>query len=247
MNLILLTQNDRIQKNLFELKDNRYSHIQKILKKEVGDKVEAGLLNVSRGKATIIKYTNSSVIIDFQKTTFESNPIIELDIICALPRPQTLKKILPLIATTGVKKLHMINSSRVEKSFFQSPLITEKNKMDKYLFEGLSQGKRVILPEVTVYKKFRDYFFSGLKEFSDSEYTKIILHPAGKNNLLKISEKEKTDKLLVAIGPEGGWLDYEIEQFETYGFIKTELGKSVLRVENAVNAIISQKELLELV
>ena len=75
-----------------------------------------------------------------------------IDIICALPRPQTLKKVLISSAAMGVTNLFLIKSQKVEKSYFQSPLLNDNN-YNKFLFEGLSQGKRTDLPTVTVHKK----------------------------------------------------------------------------------------------
>ena len=249
MNLVILTEKDRVKDNLYKLSDKRYFHIKSILKKEIGDTIEAGILNESRGTAQLISCDETNVQIQYTENFKTDLSNIKIDIICALPRPQTLKKILPLIATTGVGRLHLINSNRVEKSFFQSPLVNENQKIENYLIEGLSQGKRITLPEVKVYKRFKEYFETGYKLLEDnkSESLKVVLHPEEKNNLLSLYEKNKFSRLIVAIGPEGGWIPKELDLFTELGFIRTELGKSVLRVENAVNAVISQKELLEII
>lgn len=251
MNMIILTERDQIENNYFKLLDHRFLHIKNILKKQIGETIEAGVLNQYKGKAEIIDISDTSVIICFCEKYLNESSNISIDIICALPRPQTIKKILPLIATTGVKNLHLIKSNRVEKSFFHSPLVNENAKMEKYLLEGLSQGKRCSLPSVEVYKKFKSYFDTGfvelIKDLKPSEFELIILHPNQDENLYNVIKNKKVKNLIVAIGPEGGWVPFEIEYFEKQGFKKVCLGSSILRVENALNSVIAQKELLEMV
>jgi hypothetical protein len=48
---------------------------------------------------------------------------LPLTVVLALPRPKMLRRILRALAEVGVKELHLINSYRVEKSYWQSPLL----------------------------------------------------------------------------------------------------------------------------
>jgi RsmE family RNA methyltransferase len=44
----------------------------------------------------------------------------------------------------------------------------------------------------------------------------------------------------LAIGPEGGYIPYEIEQFVVLGFMPVSLGERILNVETAVPALIAR-------
>jgi RsmE family RNA methyltransferase len=44
----------------------------------------------------------------------------------------------------------------------------------------------------------------------------------------------------LAIGPEGGFIPYEIDLLKKHNFKATHVGERVLRVENAIPAIISR-------
>ena len=44
----------------------------------------------------------------------------------------------------------------------------------------------------------------------------------------------------LAVGPEGGFSDFEIETFEKQGFEAVHLGERILRVEAAVPALLSR-------
>jgi RsmE family RNA methyltransferase len=50
--------------------------------------------------------------------------------------------------------------------------------------------------------------------------------------------------ITIAIGPEGGWNEFELNFMEERGFKQIRLSNTTLRVENAINAILSQIELL---
>ncbi|NIP44236.1 MAG: RNA methyltransferase, partial [candidate division Zixibacteria bacterium] len=53
-------------------------------------------------------------------------------------------------------------------------------------------------------------------------------------------------RILLAIGPEGGWVPFEIEMMQNHGFQKCTLGRWILRVEHAVTASLSQIEMIGL-
>ena len=50
---------------------------------------------------------------------------------------------------------------------------------------------------------------------------------------------------MLAIGPEGGWIERELETFVERGFKPVSLGAPILRVEAAVAAALGQLLLLQ--
>ena len=52
------------------------------------------------------------------------------------------------------------------------------------------------------------------------------------------------EHLFIAIGPEGGWVPFEIEIMKNIGFQSIHLGPWTLRVEHAVTAALAQIILL---
>ncbi len=241
MNIIILTGKDSIEKDKYELSDDRFLHIKNILKSEVGDTVEIGLLNSSTGTANIVEISDTKILLEIDSLTKGSEIFPEITVICALPRPQTLKKILSTCATMGVSNLYLIRSEKVEKSYFHSPLLKEEN-YTKYLIEGLSQGKRTEIPKVSIHDKFKVFFENNFEVIRNNS-TCLLAHPNTESYLNK-SILESPQNIILAIGPEGGWNDFEINLMEEKGFIKYKLSESILRVENAVTAALSQIELV---
>ncbi len=237
MNLIILQKTDKIKEDLYQISDERFTHIKTILKSDINDIINIGILNETKGKAKITLIDDCKVelkIVSLEEQEKKS----KIDIICALPRPQTLKKVLSTCATMGVNNLYLIRSEKVEKSYFHSPLLEEKN-YTKFLIEGLSQGKRTQLPIVTIHNRFKRFF---AEEFSTKNSICLLAHPDEQNYLS--SEMLSSNKnIVLAIGPEGGWNDFEIDFMIEKGFTKFKLSENILRVETALTAALAQVEL----
>lgn len=240
MNIIILTEKDRIDQNQFTISDERFIHISNILNAQTGDILEIGLLNDKIGKAKITFRSSNEIRLEIIELKNADESKINIDIVCALPRPQTLKKVLSISATMGVGQLFFIKSEKVEKSYFHSPMLLEDN-YSKFLMEGLSQGKKINMTKVSFHKQFKKFFED---EFNPNNYDiKLLAHPDSEINLMNI-KFYNSQNIALAIGPEGGWNDFEINFMRNFGFEKFLLSKSILRVESAVTAALSQIELL---
>ncbi len=47
-------------------------------------------------------------------------------------------------------------------------------------------------------------------------------------------------RVLVAVGPEGGWTDDEVDRLEAHGFARLSLGSRILRTDTAVIALLAR-------
>lgn len=244
MNLILLAEEDRIDNDLFRLEDNRAVHVKDILDARSGDSVQVGLINGPTGYAEINELNSSSVILQVKQWQPEYTFPYNIDLICALPRPQTVKKLLFLSGMTGIRSLYLIRANRVEKSYFDSPLLTE-DKMRTFLYEGMSQGKNTRLPNVSIHNRFKPFIEDTLDRFYETELPqKILPEPDAKNTLPAIIDKDESS-YIIAIGPEGGWVPFELDVMEQSGFILFNLSNWTLRVEHAAMAAITQVEMIK--
>ena len=244
MNLIILTDTDRTTESVFRISDHRAEHIRAVLKRGVGDSVAVGILNGPTGSAKITLAEPNLIELQCDRWHEVVPPTPEIDLICALPRPQTLKKVLLTCAMMGVRSLHLVRANRVERSYFQSPLIQTENQLP-YLIEGLSQGKLTRLPQVQVHDKFRRFFEDELPTFGpdNSASLRLLCSPVTEAPLDKVLGAGAA-QVVIAIGPEGGWVPFETELMQSLGFRGFTLGRWTLRVEHAVTAALAQVELL---
>ncbi|MFQ5498759.1 MAG: 16S rRNA (uracil(1498)-N(3))-methyltransferase [Candidatus Zixiibacteriota bacterium] len=247
MNLIILTDDDQTADGHYRLSDHRAEHIRTVLKLSVGDNIEVGLVDGGAGSARIKSVEKNEIIVACETLVISPPPSPIVDIICALPRPQTLRKLLSTIATMGVRRLYLIRANRVEKSYFHSPLLTP-HRYRRYLLEGLSQGKLTRMPQVHIHNRFRTFLEDDLPAYEKQESDSPLRLVADGDATILLSDQYDgaAGRLLLAFGPEGGWVPFEIEQFEKAGFCIIRLTRTVLRVETAVTAALAQIELLRL-
>lgn len=216
------------------LTDYRARHIVKILKCKKGDILKVGIIGGSIGKAKVtclkVKYPFSvNLQVTFDREPPEKNPI---DFILALPRPIMLRRIFSQITALGVSTVHIVNANRVEKSFWEASLINEQ-EYRQYLVHGLEQAVDTILPKICFHRRFKPFMEDFFPSIAAQYKYLLYAHPTSSSMLHKRIWGDD-GKALIAIGPEGGWVDYEIEQFVRYGFIGFSIGPRILKVDTAI-------------
>jgi RsmE family RNA methyltransferase len=165
-------------------------------------------------------------------------PPSPVSLLLALPRPKILRKVLQAAASMGVKRIALLGSYRVEKSYFSSPLLAPAAIREQLLL-GLEQGGDTVLPEVMVRRRFKPFVEDEL-EVCLPERVRWLAHPGGAP-LESLDGRD--DRAVLAIGPEGGWTPYEAEELRRRGFAAFSLGPRVLRVDAAVPYAVGQAEL----
>ena len=99
-----------------------------------------------------------------------------------------------------------------------------------------------MLPEVRVEKRFKPFVEDELDGLWAGA-RRLVAHPVPEAPLAVGSAGTAGQRLVVAIGPEGGWIPFEVELLEAHGFQRFSLGPRILRVDVAVPYIVAQLEL----
>ncbi|TBR43507.1 16S rRNA (uracil(1498)-N(3))-methyltransferase [Marinomonas agarivorans] len=235
MNLILFDKHQQAANGFYILSERQYTHIRRVIKAEVGDSLRVGVLNGLIGEG-IFQGENEQGqgVVDIKSLTVSPPKSLPLTLVLALPRPNMLKRTLLNISTMGVKKLVLINSARVEKSYWQSPVLVEEN-IHAILLEGLEQARDTQLPDVELITRFRPYVEDVLPHYMENKIG-LLAHPY-QSQSCPINMKEE---VVLAIGPEGGWNQFEVEKWQTIGFNPVSLGERILKVETAVPVLLSR-------
>lgn len=237
MNLLLLEPDEIGPGDRIELSDRRAEHLLRVLEVETGQGVRCGVLNGGTGLGKVVAVEKKTVELEVEITE-PPPPPPSIDLVVALPRPQVLHRVLQFAASMGVGRLDLVNAWRVEKSFFSSPSLGEE-KIRRQLFLGAEQGRIPRLPEVAIHKLLVP-FVRGLGEDPDPP-RRLVAHPGAPPIEEVLGSYER---LQIAIGPEGGWIDREVETFGESGFEPVGLGPWVLRVEAALVAAVAEADLL---
>ena len=233
MNVILFTQKDLITSNKVRLQDDRFLHIKKVHQSTIGNSVRLGEINGLMGSGVIHSLDDKGVDIEFSLTERPPKKL-PLTLILALPRPKALKRIIRTIAELGVTRLILINSYKVEKSYWSSPHLSEE-KIQQYLIEGLQQAKDTVLPNIELKKLFKPFVEDELPAIIKNT-SALVAHP----NLGKPCPQTIDKPCTLVVGPEGGFTEYEIKKLLECGFEGIHLGERILKVQTAVTALIAK-------
>ena len=233
MNIILLSQEDWIGETVALVRDRRADHIRQVLKSAVGDTLRVGLLGGTCGVAVIEALNECGVQLQVQLHE-PPPPRHPFELVLALPRPKMLRRILRQCAEFGVNDLHLINSARVEKSYWQSPLLRPEH-IDEALLMGLERSKDTIAPQVHLHKRFRPFVEDQLKEICAGRPCWIA--DLGAPQSLASRGHQAA---VVMIGPEGGFVPFEVQLAEATGAQRMHLGERILSVDTALPTVLAQ-------
>ncbi|MBI5234165.1 MAG: 16S rRNA (uracil(1498)-N(3))-methyltransferase [Deltaproteobacteria bacterium] len=234
MNLILLFKDDFTDgDDRVRLDGRRLKHVLEVHRAKAGDELCVGLEGGGIGTGTVTHIDRDVLEMDVALKQRAPAPL-PLTLVLALPRPKALRRILSSASAIGVKKIFLVNSYRVEKSFWQSPFLNEGH-IKKQLFLGLEQAKDTILPEVFLRSRFKPFVEDELPDISKGTI-KLVAHPTASAQC----PRDTASPVTLVIGPEGGFIPYEIETLGCAGFSAISLGERILSVETAVPFLISR-------
>lgn len=233
MNLLLLEEGDFVAPGHALLRGRRLKHLQEVHRAEAGDCLRVGLLGgaMGEGRLTVLEADHAELQVSLDQPPPAKLP---LTLLLALPRPKMLRRVLQTVATMGVPRLVLLNSYRVEKSFWQTPFL-EPAAIREQLILGLEQGRDTVLPEVVIEKRFKPFVEDRLPALAAGTRA-LVGHPGPWPDCPRAVEGPVT----LAIGPEGGWIPYEVEKLQATGFEAVQLGERILRVETAVTALLAR-------
>lgn len=233
MNQILLTHDDIIEPDCARLTGRRLDHLNDVLKSAHGETLRAGILGGNRGSAVVRSITSSEAVLEL--SLHDAPPLpLEITLVAAVQRPKTTKRILQYAASAGIKSIWLVRTWRVDKSYFDSPVMTEEGILENLML-GLEQGRDTILPNVQIRERFKPFVQDELAPLVPGA-TALAAHPSAKAECPRNIE----GKSILAIGPEGGFIPFEMELLASIGFLPVTIGERPLRTEYALPAIVGR-------
>jgi 16S rRNA (uracil1498-N3)-methyltransferase len=242
VNLLLIEREELSEAGHVTLADRRAEHLRRVLGVEVGQRLNAGIVCGPRAVARVIAVgADIELVIESR----EASEVPSVDLILAVPRPKALPRTVQAAASFGVRRIDIINAWRVDPSYFSShKLSCQALRADARL--GCEQGRQTYVPEIEVHRFFVPYVAQVLGPRLVAEHTRrlIVAHPAAATPIEKVLAPGTQQPVVLAVGPDGGFLECEIGTLVGVGGELAHLGQAVLRSEIAVAAILSQIDLL---
>ncbi|MFT4570675.1 MAG: 16S rRNA (uracil1498-N3)-methyltransferase [Hyphomicrobiaceae bacterium] len=232
MNLLLLEEHELVG-NRARVDGRRRDHLADVLRVDGGDAVRVGVMGGACGTARVVNINDKDA--ELEVTLDQSPPApLPCTLILSLQRPHTLGKVLQAATAMGVKRLFLLGGARVEKSYWQSRIMAEA-ELRRHLVLGLEQARDTILPVIEQRKLFRPFVEDELPLLL-KDAVGLVAHPGTGQACPSAVE----GPVVLAIGPEGGYTDFELDLMGTAGLRSVALGVRPLRTEHAVPALLGR-------
>jgi len=223
------------------------------LAKGAGDRLRVGVLGGPRGEGVIraIEPTHIDVEITLDPADREEPPL--LDLLIAMPRPKQLLRVIHHAVSLGVSRIVIMRTWRVDKSYFESPVLApvaagasaySDSALRAEVKEALEQVGATLAPSIFVEPLFKPFVEDRLPDLLPAGVRGLVAHPAAERALSDVPPIGRAQRVVLAIGPERGFTDYEVQKLAGAGLAPFHLGARILRVETAVPAAMGQIELL---
>jgi RsmE family RNA methyltransferase len=233
VNLLLFTDSDRLESQQITVQDRRLQHLLQVHRAKVGDQVRVGEVGGLMGSGHILELNSERAVLAIALDRPPPDKL-PLSLVIALPRPKMLRRILRSVAEFGAAELHLINSYRVEKSYWQTPVL-QAETIREYLLQGLEQSRDTVLPQVHCHPRFKPFVEDRLPTMIEGRCA-LLAHPGD----YPPCPRGVHGETLVVIGPEGGFIPYEVEKLQEAGCQTVSLGPRILRVENALTSLLGR-------
>ena len=232
MNLVLLAAPDIIpHTSRALLRGRRHAHVLTVHRARPGDVLNVGLEDGQMGQGKVLRLTDTELEMEVVFNTAPP-PKVPVILAVALMRPPVLKRVLQTATAMGVTEIHIFHARRVEKSFWNSTSLAPA-EIREQLVLGLEQAKDTRLPSVIYHKKFKPFVEDVLPNLLLGRRG-VVADPSGQP-----FNKGAQGPAVLIIGPEGGFIPYELEKFLATGCVLAGLGPRILRVETAVTAFLT--------
>ena len=228
MNLILLEPDEIQPDGTASLSGKRARHVREVLQTAEGEEIRVGVVDGAMGTATILEDAKQ---LKLQcKLDGGIPPMPRVDLLLAMPRPKVMNRLWPVLASLGVGRILISNAWKTERNYFDTHVL-EPEHVREGLIEGLQQARDTRLPQVSVHKQFKKLVEDKLDAFGPYA-AQLVAHP-GAASSWSLGGLPKDARVLLAVGPEGGWTEYELQLLGEHGFKSVSWGPRALRTDTA--------------
>jgi len=232
MNIVLLDPR-QTETEIWSITSKRQlEHLKQHVNVQVGDSLKVGIREGKRYLTEVVEVNEQAIKLKPVKE--EAVPVkLAVTLIVAMPRPKVLRRLIMDSVTLGVEKIILLHSYRVDKSYWQTPFLQQ---LDQYVTLGLEQAGDTIAPKIEIYKRFKPFVEDMLPSLITADYPAYVAHPYAEMKMPFAIDHPCT----IVIGPEGGFIPYEVDLLIKNGCQAVSLGNRILRTETAISYVLGR-------
>ncbi len=233
MNIVLLEPEQIAGSDAWKIETPRQlQHLRQHLDLKIGDTLKVGIRQGPRYLSEVLEISEQCILV--KPVRLETVPEkLPVHLILALPRPKVLRRIIMDAVTIGVERISLIHSYRVDKSYWQTPFLQQ---LDDYVTLGLEQAGDTMAPEIQLYKRFKPFVEDVLPTWINTERPAYVAHPYAEQHMPYAIQQGCS----LIVGPEGGFIPYEVDLLKKNGCQAMSIGNRILRTETAVSNILGR-------
>jgi RsmE family RNA methyltransferase len=241
VNLILLEPAEVRSDGVVALSGRRARHLLDVLQVQPGHDVRLGIVDGGLGTGRVLSIEGNTVMLQCVIESVPERPSV--DLLLALPRPKVLQRLWAQIAALGVGQVILTNAERVERNYFDTHVLTPE-VYHPLLLEGLQQARDTHVPHISIHRRLKVLVEDDLGRLCPRTW-RVVAHPGETRTFAEAvgagsaRPRDEWPRTLLAVGPEGGCTDYELNLLLSHGFEAVGMGPRTLRSDTACIALLA--------
>ena len=216
-------------------------HLIQVLRKRTGDAVTLFNGNGQDAHGVIVKADARAecvVRVDALEAVSTESPLA-ITLVQAIAKGDRMDWVVQKSVELGVAEIRPVWTERTEVRLDDQRAEKRQQRWQDIAIHACEQSGRAVVP--TVHSPA-----SLTQGLASVETPGIFLHPEAKQCLHGVAETldEASPRMVVAIGPEGGFAADEIDELEAKGYRAIRIGPRVLRTETAGPAVLAALQAL---
>jgi 16S rRNA (uracil1498-N3)-methyltransferase len=222
---------DEVSHDRAALLGDHADHLARVLRARVGQEFDIATGDVvRRGRVDVV--TQGRVEFELGEQV-SSAAISEITLLLAVFKFDRMEWAIEKCTELGVSRIVPVIARRTD-SHLATASAKRVERWQRVARQATEQSRRVAPPEIAPPVKT-----AGALGFPGA--LRIVLAESEERTLLRdaLNTHAPGDGIVLAVGPEGGWADDELQSFRQAGWISASLGNTILRAETAAMASVA--------
>jgi 16S rRNA (uracil1498-N3)-methyltransferase len=219
---------DEVSGDQAALVGDHADHLARVLRARVGQDVDIATgAAVRRGRITSV--ADHRVEFELNEEVFAAS-LSDITLFLAIFKFDRMEWAIEKCTELGVSRIVPVIARRTD-SHLAAASAKRVERWQRIVKQASEQSRRATPPEIAAPIKVGE-------ALSLQAALRIVLAESEEQTLLRDVVKPQTasDEIVLAVGPEGGWSEDELQSFQQAGWISASLGNTILRAETAAIA-----------
>lgn len=214
---------DEVSGNRAALTGDHANHLIHVLRARTGQEFDiATSTTVRRGRITTI--ADNRVEFELGEEV-QAAPLASLTLLLSIFKFDRMEWAIEKCTELGVSRIIPLIARRTD-AHLASAAAKRTERWRRIALQAAEQSRRALPPEIFDPLKFKD-------ALAIPATLRVVLAESEQKVKLLDTLSSVDGDIILAIGPEGGWTDDELQSFQAEGWLAASLGQTILRAETA--------------